>query len=67
MPEMGHVLTKYEIDVLRWHQDRARKVSDNEDRKDAQVTLANLGYLTRSPEDVFSVTVKGIKLLVKRR
>jgi hypothetical protein len=61
--DMSEPLDFYELDVLRQHRDKPRKESDNEDRRDAQQTLADLGYLTRSNEGVFSVTSKGLKYL----
>jgi hypothetical protein len=63
---MGDEITRYELDVLRWHKDRLRKKSDNADRKDSQIWLAMAGYPTQVEEGRFSITTKGPRLLTSR-
>jgi hypothetical protein len=58
---MSDELTQYDFDALLWHKGCPRKESENADRMEAQRILARLGYLTRSEDGLFSITVKGLK------
>ena len=59
-------IPRFELDVLRWHRDQSRRLSDENDRRDAQGWLALNGYIARNSEDRFSITPKGIHYLNTR-
>ena len=63
IPRMSDEVPRYELDILRWHKDRPRQESDNDDRKDSQLWLALVGYLTRGDDGRYSITTKGLKYL----